>query len=283
MSSSQKRISSYFAPTPSHRNGTSQPTQLPSAKALGKRPASVVDLTVDDDTECALKSTQKRVKKEIDFTQNGKSKATVSPLFLPEPFVEPTLSSLPVRTQTNGKVTPLDISRSPPRTQKSTVDKYRFDSSPGKEKPPEPEFTPEQQKKKNARRAAFKKKLLEDNNLFSKPSTSGSSRQSPAPDVEMRDVNNDDETVVEGSDEERPHLPKQIKMKAFMDLVENSKSVKSKGKKAVEEIGPSGQTFTPLENQVNKDSIDIIDKVFIHKCDTDPPSEKEVPRRHPYG
>ena len=151
----------------------------------------------------------------------------------------------------------------PIRTPKQSIAKYGFNQT--SDIPDAPE-TPEEKRSKKARREAFKRKLLGDNSLFSRQSEvrPAASKQDEPREGEALDIDNLEnirersggESELEGSDAETSTLPASIMAKAFSSgkgkekEKAQAKQLAKRSKKDDEEIGPSGQTYTPLEKQV---------------------------------
>lgn len=234
---SQKRISSYFTPSQVQDNGAKAP-QHPSAKALGKRRASVVDLTIDDDDNDAPTSVQKKHKSDDGNPGTSLSKGARQSSFSTKKAGSPICLLTPP---------PLDTTEhSSGCSSRSIVDKYRFDPSPSKEEPRHD--TLERQKKKKLQREALKHRLLDDNSWFSNSLSSEMTRRSAASDA--KDV--PDENDAEPEQDERTPLLEDNGKRSFLEIVE--KHSNSRSGKAVQDLGPSGKPYTPLESQVDSHS-----------------------------
>jgi DNA mismatch repair protein MSH3 len=150
----------------------------------------------------------------------------------------------------------------PSRIESHAADRWRYSQSPSPLRRPEPldDSTPAQVAARRARHEAFKKKLLGENNtLFRKRS----GRDDDAIDV---DVDTNLESNAEKQRTDRMDESGDDSDAAFRDLRDmfshggskRKSSVKATNKtrssavrkKTDEEIGPCGQTYTPLEKQV---------------------------------
>lgn len=243
-SHSQRTISAYFASSPSPQ------------KKVEKRPAAaVVDLTVDDDDNDA--APRPPVAKKSKKASEPCPKSQAAAFFTPDPL-SPLSRQLPQAGPSRPK-TP------PPPSATHSVDAYRFvpQTSPHFKTSDDASLTTDQSKAKKARREAFKRKLLEDNTIF-KPR----SRTTPPDDDAAMDIDDlknikaredDEESMLEQSDNESVSFPEFITSKSYTSTASKTKSKaskssangKGKGKqKEDDEVGPSGQTYTPLEKQV---------------------------------
>ena len=123
---------------------------------------------------------------------------------------------------------------SPQKTASTVADSWRFSPDKAQARPPRPRTSDEK-----ARHEAFKRRLLSDNSLFLKE---------PDQDEPMDEANEED------SGDESDRFQKLNEMFSHQGKGRG----KSKGKSAVAakhaqktmEIGPSGQSYTPLEKQV---------------------------------
>jgi DNA mismatch repair protein MSH3 len=212
-SPSQATISSFFSQKPSPVKGRSP----------GKRETSPVDLTVDDEARPPSK------------------KARISG---------------GVSTGRNANAGP---SRTPERAT-GAAEQWRF--SPEKpsqsndlNEPP----TQAAQAASKKRREAFKKRLLQENSLFV------GRRSAAASDGEAMDVDDGGERneSVDASEDDSDEKWKELqetfsnktKGKGKKIAVAKSKvatSTAAKGKQKTEEVGPSGEAYTPLEQQVSR-------------------------------
>ena len=206
-----------------------------------------MDLTGDDspDEQPALK------KKKL----NGRSVKN-------EPIFSPDLSnplhdgcSSPIRQNGNGS------RMQTPKTPNASISKYKFGQASGEPEVPE---TPEEKRDKKTRREAFKRRLLAEKNLFGKRPEVAPPTKPPRVSEDVMDVDDlenikerkGEESEMEGSDRETSPLPAFITSKAFSSSKtkgkENVQKFSTKASKKVEEeIGPSGQTYTPLEKQAS--------------------------------
>ncbi|EJD05960.1 uncharacterized protein FOMMEDRAFT_104344 [Fomitiporia mediterranea MF3/22] len=223
----QATISSYFS------QSTSSPSKhFATQTGLGKRapPSAVVDLTEDaSDNELPV-AKKKRVGSSL---QNNDK-------------IRDNGNSLPSRS---------------PRTPKKSISKYGFNHSSD---PPEAPETPEEKRAKKTRREAFKRKLLADNGMFGRrPEVVQSKKQAEVVDEDVMDIDDLDairersrnESELEGSDQETSVLPAAVTSKAFSsskgkEKARASETLPAKRSKKEVEVGPSGQTYTPLEKQV---------------------------------
>ena len=123
--------------------------------------------------------------------------------------------------------------------------------------------TPEEKRDKKTRREAFKRRLLAEKNLFGKRPEVAPPTKPPRVSEDVMDVDDlenikerkGEESEMEGSDRETSTLPAFITSKAFSSDTKGKENVQKfstkASKKVEEEIGPSGQTYTPLEKQAS--------------------------------
>lgn len=224
----QATISSYFQPA-----SPASSRSVKHAKSQ-KRPVSSpapIDLTLSDSDEPTPPPKKKTRKNEGQFEGSDRE-----PLFLPDPEDDEPIAS----TSAGPLPRPRNIA------PQSPIQRFRFEpntSSPPQECKPTRE-TLEDIKRKESRREAFKKRLLVDNNLtfrkkqsrtVSQPSSRAESEKSDAEQVEDEEPEEVDKSYSSS-----------ILSKAFASAARTKKpSVQTK-----DEIGPSGQVYTPLEKQV---------------------------------
>ncbi|KAL5529107.1 hypothetical protein ACEPAG_5081 [Sanghuangporus baumii] len=240
----QATISSFFSPSAS-----STSKHFPTRSDLGKRAttSTIVDLTRDDFTE-EQRATKR---KKLDGTSRKNEASFIPDLSNP---LHDGFSS-PVRKK---GVTQSSLQSS--KTPNKSISKYGFAQASDTYENPD---TPEEKRAKKARREAFKRKLLAENNIFGRRSEVAPPTRHPRVNDDVIDIDNlenikervADESELEGSDQETSVLPASIKSKIFPSGKQKGKENTQKlfakpTKKSMEEVGPSGQTYTPLEKQV---------------------------------
>lgn len=219
-------ISSYF-----------QPNSKPSTKQAGKRAASplIVDLTGDDVSHPEPAS--KKPKKLMQDTEHEGS--CISPREVSAPLYRPPTEHLPLK----------EAGPSVPSYGGVHIETYRFNSNANNTNEMNHTEVPSDKRMNESRREAFKRKLSGENSIFTRREKSEYSAD--------LDSHIDSDTLsaeeTEG-DDSVSHLPEFITSKA---LSGPNKSKKSRPFATAEllnkfgkEIGPSGETYTPLENQV---------------------------------
>ena len=180
-----------------------------------KRPSSPIDLTGDDDSAPVKKARTSLTEASVANTQAG-----------------------------------------PSRIEARTAELWRYSPSPSPSRPTEqPDaLTPAQVAARKARHEAFKKKLLGDNNtLFRRKSE----RDADVFDVDVQTYHEPSRTTdrVDDSGDDSDSAFRNLRDVFSHNGAKRKSSVKAasksrSSKKADEEIGPSGQTYTPLEKQV---------------------------------
>ncbi|KAI5124483.1 hypothetical protein M0805_003010 [Coniferiporia weirii] len=244
----QPTISSYFA------SQSSSPSSKRASRQAEKRAASAVfvDLTSDDAQEA------QPVTKRTKVAHHERAHEEKGCIFTPDltnPLHE---HSRPGH----------GIAQPPPRRAAvESAEKYVFKDTPDDHEIPE---APEERHAKKTRREAFKRMLLGDNNLFS--DTTGKTKPERRTGVTPNEaVDIDDLEIIreqDGDDDERNSeengsmpsgLPEFVTSKAFLSSKGNKKdssqrpeSSARRGIVKAEEVGPSGQPYTPLEKQVLK-------------------------------
>ncbi|KAH8117506.1 muts domain V-domain-containing protein [Phellopilus nigrolimitatus] len=246
----QLSISSYFA------TQSGSPSKH-FARQGEKRPASavVVDLTSDGDASEAEPPPKKTKTSSAAPVKNEEQR-----IFVPD-------LSNPLHERLGPEPGPSTLMTTPPprpRTPVGSVKKYSFNNASESNDVPE---TPEEKRAKKARREAFKRRLLGDNNMFSKQTKRAPPVEERRPAlisdaVDIDDLENirdreEDESSLEASDREMSALPNSVTSKAFLGFKGKGKenpqmtsSARKAKKVTTEEIGPSGETYTPLEKQI---------------------------------
>lgn len=236
----QKQLSSFFtksSPSSSSKFFTQPQTQTKKRGA----DSSFVDLTLSDQDSADEAPVSKKAKPNASVWKGAKERSKLReiqphPLFVAKKAVA---SSEPQP----GPFRPL------PRVP---IERYKLGEAASDEV-----VSPEVLKEKERRREAFRKKLLSDSlNRRQFESSSGLS----ATQALRISRESDDESVLDGNDEENvSKLPASIASKAFSSGKGKGKengltpfplSGSAKKGKVVEELGPSGKTYTPLEKQV---------------------------------
>lgn len=256
MKPGQKTISSYFAPSPETKPNAKSAPKRTKPESRSAAPTSstphVVDLTSDNDDEQPVR---KKARKKAE-----PAKKAVVPFFLLDP-TGPLAASNAQPLAGPSREGSLRH-EPPPRTdqRKDGVQKYKYNALSAGDR--DIEMEPADGNGANLDRRAKLRKLLDDNSIFS--TTAGGrglapgkrrNRGSSPMDVDetyrpRQDPHDESEA---SASEEEARLPSSITSKAFATLTNTTISEKSKGKKkAKEEIGPSGEPYTPLEKQVCK-------------------------------
>ncbi|KAL5533020.1 MSH3 [Sanghuangporus sanghuang] len=253
----QATISSFFPPSVS-----STSKHFPTRSDLGKRTTTgtIVDLTGDDSAEEQRAPKRKKL--------NGVSQKNEAS-FIPD-LSNPLHDGFISPARKNGVT---QSSLQSPKTPNKSLSKYSFTQAPDIYEMPD---TPEEKRAKKARRETFKRKLLAENNIFGRRSEIAAPTRRPRVNDDVIDIDDlenikervADESELEGNDQETCALPASIKSKAFPSSKgkgrENiQKPFAKPSKKPVEEIGPSGQTYTPLEKQVNLENAPFMKGAFL--------------------
>lgn len=199
-----------------------KPTPTKDISKQRKRLSSPIDLTLDGPDDAPPKK-KKKIRGIPDFS--------VSPIRAIVPG--------PSRSQHTG----------------GFADQWRFESA-SPEKQLAPDFksrtsTEEAARKKN--HEAFKKKLLGENSMFLRRKSRESSEYITATDTEEQSKLKDAGESGGESDAAFTALHEQFSNKSKSR--NKGKAVANQKKKKAEEVGPSGETWTPLENQVSASPI----------------------------
>lgn len=233
-SEKQASISSFFAPSPTRASSSGKKRLIPDT----------VDLTSPDSDAEGSQSTSSRAKQTVPNPPKRRKlvATTTSPHFKQRNRGEDSEAS-----QNEGPLTASSGS-----SPSKYLDRFRLvtPNSPTSQAQSEPESFDAKQAKMR-RREAFKKTLLSDNNVFHKSSLSRTTSGRTA------DHLSDEETLSNSDGEdEAVHLPSALASKAFPGDrskgkgKSSSRAKTSKARSDVEEVGPSGQAYTPLECQV---------------------------------
>ena len=257
-SQQQQTISSFFKP-----QGSSSKHFQKSIDALepAKRTANAafVDLTTSDVEEQSPPPKRlKTLSNSHSYGSHVNTKSTLDDPFLLDPSNP--LHQEDVETSVE-EVRPTARNNKTIKTPERPLRVYGY--SPHQNTGADEPVTPEEERAKKARREAFKRKLLASSDLLADTNTVPSSINSSSPaandDLNINKIENirirdGDESVLEDSDGEISAFASTT-LKAFSftggkGKVPSGKPTTTKrAKKDIEEVGPSGQTYTPLEKQ----------------------------------
>jgi hypothetical protein len=238
---------SYFFTQNTSENAPSVPRGSPS-KHFGKQPtqkkraadSAFVDLTLSD-AEDGVPANKKLKSTDIPKSETKGRSGAIAILHPPQPA-----TSLESNSATPSKQNEPNPSIAKYKLTQNTTSSF-----------PEPE-DPEYLRQKAARRNAFRRKLMNDS-LNKRPEDQFAGTNDTGRDGRcLSDKMSDSEGNDEDSGEERSYLPTSISSKAFKSTKLNGKGKEKMTlspfpmakKRASEEIGPSGKTYTPLEKQV---------------------------------
>ncbi|TDL27572.1 DNA mismatch repair protein MSH3 [Rickenella mellea] len=217
----QRNISAYFSTSPSHN-------------ASAKRSASFVDLTLsDNDSEESIREQSTKRPKNVHSITSG----TGTKRYLPDTRMEESPSAAGSR---DGALEGL---------------RFRTISAHDSESVPQLSKTPAEISARKARREAFKRALLAENNIFSRAGSENGAMFGKTSKACHDEGSGDEEK--DGSEDSGPSGGTSMSMNFARDKAyrkekpQVASKLKSRGK-VVEDIGPSGETFTPLEKQVKE-------------------------------
>ncbi|THH08198.1 hypothetical protein EW145_g2862 [Phellinidium pouzarii] len=224
----QSTISSYFC--------QSSPPSKHAPRRAEKRPAGAVfvDLTSDGADVQDARPTKKKAK----IVQKGLVREEEQHPFIPD-------LSNPLHEHSSPEQISIPSSR--PRTPVGLVEKYGFSRTRDARDPLE---TSEEKRMKQSRQEIFKRKLLTDTNVSSKlDQGTHAEKQSETASYDAMDIDAFENTREEAGDESSLEGSIRETRKEKEKLRERMPTSRTRVS-AVEEIGPSGQTYTPLEKQV---------------------------------